>query len=127
VMPDVERIVADHLRYTLDGPKVVTELPRDKTWPLVRVHRYGGRDVTPGEPLHLDAALIQVDVWADTVAQARTIAEACRAAIHTIPHQPDAGGVVTRSKSEEMRRVDDASFTPAKPRYAVRATVHCHP
>lgn len=126
-MPDVERIVAAHLRAELDDITVVTELPRAKTWPLVRVHRYGGGNVSAGPVLHLDRALIQIDVWADSVAVARAIAEACRAAAEALPNLPAAGGVVTAARSEEFRRVDDSTFTPPKPRYAVRLAVTCHP
>lgn len=126
-MIDVERVLAAHLRATLTGVTVTTELPRDKTWPIVRVHRYGGGNVSAGPVLHLDRALIQVDVWADTVVQARTLAEQCRGAIEAAPHQPATGGVITASRTEEFRRVDDSSFTPAKPRYAIRAAVTCHP
>lgn len=130
-MIDVEAVLAAHLRTQLASltprPTVVTELPRDKAWPLVRVHRFGGGNVTPTRALHLDRALVQVDVWADTVAQARSIAEACRAALETVPHQPTGGGVVSMCRTEEFRRVDDATFTPAKPRYAIRAAVLTHP
>jgi len=126
-MPDVEAIIAAHLRDELDDVAVYTELPRDKTWPIVRVHRYGGGNVSAGPVLHLDRALIQVDVWADTVAQAQALAEQCREALEAVPHLPAGGGVISASRTEEFRRVDDSTFTPAKPRYAIRAAVTCHP
>lgn len=127
-MPDIERIIADHYRTTLAASVTVgTELPRDKSFPFVRVHRFGG-GTDPRVPVtHLDRALIQVDVWADTVSAAWALADQCRTELDELPHQPASGGVVTGVRTEEFRRVEDPSFTPAQPRYSVRATVYAHP
>lgn len=127
-MPDVERIVADHLRTVLpSGTTIGTELARDKTFPYVRVHRYGGGNNPALPVLHLDGALIQIDAWADTVPASRLLAEQCRTALDGIPRLPASGGVVSGVRTEEFRRVEDSSFTPPKSRYSVRATVWAHP
>jgi hypothetical protein len=90
-VPDVEGAVRDYLRDqdVCDG-RVYFGVPTGSpTYPLATVQRVGGGDDPSEAPI--DQALIQIDVWGRVdaaghtdKAEARTAADAVRAALHAI-------------------------------------------
>lgn len=76
IWPDVEIELVAWLGAQLGGVRVCTELPADlgAVLPVVQVQRVGGDDDT----FRLDRALVDVDVYAATRADASTLARQVR-------------------------------------------------
>lgn len=129
-IPDVERIVSTALRANtavaaIVADRVYTILPKDESlrvFPLCRLVRIGGGPV--GNPAVLDAALLQLDVWADTQRAARDLSAALVQAIDELAGYSAHGGYVTGTSPATIRHLPDDSFTPTKPRYVLEVVVY---
>jgi hypothetical protein len=134
LLPNAASLISQALRATpevaaLIGDRVYTEIPKDPTWPLIRVTRFGGVPVTT-TPLWLDEARIQIDCWGGTKWQAWQAAETARAALTTLPGVHTVAGqraVVTGITLGSFAEDADPSYTPARPRCRFDVTVHLHP
>lgn len=133
LLPDVEAMVSSALRadasiIALVDDRVYGELPKDaadRGGPLVRLGRIGGGPT--GQPIHLDAALIQFDVWGGTKAQARTIAATIAAVVDGLAGYTAADGHIAGTSPGPIRYVPDETFVPQRPRYVVEATIYTRP
>jgi hypothetical protein len=130
VLPDIERLVIDWALATdaltdLVDDRIYSTVPNSPVFPLIRVMRWGG---VPPQQLHwLDQASMQIDVWGGRKAEASEVARTVAAYIaHELPGA-HALGVVTATQVGGPRWEPDASYTPAKPRYVVEASVWFHP
>lgn len=76
--PDVEVELVAHLKTVLDA-RLCTELPADLTdvLPVLQVQRVGGDD----DGARLDRALVDIDAYGETRADASTLARAAHAAL----------------------------------------------
>lgn len=125
VLPDAERIVTTFLRSrsevaALVDDRVYAEIPRkvaDRVFPLVRVSRTGGGPTE--SPLHMDRAILAVDVWGGTKFEAQAVAAAIMAVLDDIGGYSAHGGYSTGSSLGTLRYVPDESFEPPRPRYIV--------
>jgi len=133
VAADAERIASTYLRSVpevaaLVGSRVYTEMPkRSRAWPLVRLVRVGGGQVTT--PAHLDAATLQVDVWGGSKFEARQAAATVAAAFEALNQAAYAmhDGVVTGAAVGAFRYDLDNDFEPGRPRYLFDVTFYTHP
>jgi hypothetical protein len=127
LFPDAEAAVSIVLRAAIPGARVYSSVPRSPTYPLVRVSRVGGTAVVPRR---LDAADVQIDVWADKKSEARTLAAQVRQALLsteglavTIP----SGNAIVTGVDEVigLSSVPDAA-NPPKDRYLAQYRVYLH-
>lgn len=125
LLPDAEALVTTYLREHLevDAESVSTELPPTPVYPLLLVGLIGG---APKLPYHLDAPLLQVDAWADTKGEARTLAATAHAALHEMPLDNDLDAVVTNVETRMGLRWSPDPVSE-KPRYVFRVQVDSHP
>lgn len=130
VPADPERIVSAFLRAqpelvdALDD-RVYTTMPKDKTYPLVVLTRWGGEPPRSG-PLSVEAADVQFDVWADRKKQAQDVAQLVRALLaQRLPAGDSTGGWVTGAASSAMRYAPDEMVDPPRPRYVFSARLTC--
>ena len=79
VFPDAEAVVGSILRSGLTGSRVYSSIPKRPTYPLILARRYGG---TPVTRMRLDAADVQIDVWAESKSAARLLAAQARQALY---------------------------------------------
>jgi hypothetical protein len=126
LLPNVEALTVHYLLAHSDvsalvGQRVVTVLPNNPTFPLVRLFRIGG--IPPLRKV-LDEASLQVEAWADRKTQAYTLAATAQAALW------DMAGVYAEGVVADVRSTLGLSYLPdpvlnEKPRYvfgvAVRA------
>ncbi|MEW2575371.1 phage tail termination protein [Streptomyces syringium] len=77
--PDAEAALIAWLPRLLDGPRVCTDAPAnlESALPLVRLYRSGGTD----DGFRLDTAMVEVDAFAGTRAQAVALAARLRAVL----------------------------------------------
>lgn len=132
LLPDAERILTGFLVgapevAALVADRVFATLPAAPVFPALRLTRWGGIP-NPGAPLWLDNADVQVDAWADTKAEARTLAETVRAVLadRLVGDYGDLG-VVARVAFGLLAYRPDPEFAPARPRYVFDLTVTGHP
>lgn len=131
LLPDVEALVSQFLRgrsevSDLCGQRVYTELPKEKTFPLVRLVRIGG--VPPiDRPLRFDEARLQVDTWGGPKKTAHDLAETIRQVLVYLPDETLTDAVVTAVRFGSLAYLPDDDFAPAKPRYTFDAAVWAHP
>lgn len=110
----------------------VAELPAPPARPVVLVSAAGGPPSRSGAPDWLLAGDLQLDVWAETKADAADIAALARAALLAAPRNPDpdASVVVTSVNVNHPSWTPDedwpASGRPG-PRYVVLVTMSAHP
>ena len=132
-MVDVEALLSQYLRSQSEvaafvGQRIYTDLPADKTFPLVRLWRIGGVPKI-SRPLYLDTAHIQIDVWGGSKATAMDTTNAIREELAKIvdddPVQPL--GVVCGVRFGPVAYLPDESFEKAKPRYTQDVTVTVRP
>lgn len=117
---------ADTTITTLAAGNVFTVLPRQPTFPAVRLTRVGGAP-PHDRPLTHDQALVQLDAWGGTKAQAQQLVEACRTRVSdAYSHDLGAGIVVGRVSWSNLSYDPDNSYTPAKPRYRADFIVTHH-
>lgn len=133
-MPDVEVLVVQFLLDVDDvtdlcGENIYSTLPKDKTWPAVRVVQFDDEPVYV-RPLHLVRSSLQIDAWAGPKRTAKRLAESCRAALQTLRGVRDEG-VVTRVETRGMRYEPDPTVPTEhgadRPRWLFVADVWAHP
>lgn len=129
--PNTEALVSAFLRdqpevQTLADDRCYTVIPKDATYPLLRVTLLLDQP-TGGEPLWLTAAQVQVEAFGGTKAQAWTLAVTARSAISERLTGTHDEGVVTGVTSGPLLDLPDEDFTPAKPRFLFTSTLYVHP
>lgn len=132
---DVERLTSAWLRARPTvaaevDERVYTELPAEKTFPLVRLTLIDERAVH-SRPLWLTSSLIQFDVYGGPKVQAREITDLIRGLLadeftgdHSIG---DTAGVVTGVKFGTMSYLPDTDLNPTRPRYRFDVEIFTHP
>lgn len=130
LLPDVEALVVGFLLDSTDisdicGKQVYSVLPNTKTWPAVRVTRFGGVPRTQ-RPLYLDRASLQVEAFAGPKKTAWRLADTCRQVLAELPGGHDEG-VVSAADFGGLAFVPDTEFTPIVNRYLFTVDVTCHP
>jgi hypothetical protein len=136
VIPDAEMLLGNFLRAQaeLSGVHVFNNLPAGDKYhllPIVRIYRWAGMPVV-GEPFWADAALMQMDVWAQTQSTCYNTAAIVRALMDArlIGARPE--GVVSRVEFGLFRYLPDPTFTSpdrktAIARYRFDVTITVHP
>jgi hypothetical protein len=118
---DIEAALSQWLRddpaiAQLVGDRVYTSTPRQPTFPLVRLYRYGG--LPPHDrPLTHDNALMQLDAFGGSKAEASSLIQQCRVRIGDAYGQVLYGITVGRIGWGSLAFDPDPSYEPAKPRY----------
>jgi hypothetical protein len=131
LMPDAEQLVIQAL-LTMDDlddleGRIYSAVPKQRTFPLARVYRYGGDPLYDGSPYWIDQPSLQVDVWADggnIEAQrlGETLRACCAQLVGTWPQ-----GVVDAVRLSSLVQTADPTFDPPKPRYRFTAQLVVHP
>ena len=130
---DVEALVVSFLRAqsgvtTIVADRVYTDLPHERTYPLVRVSRTGGGSLYKN---WLEAAELVLDAYGGTHKLAYNAAQACLLAMSTALVGAHIEGVVTKVEATAVAyNPEPESADPsghARPRYTVSATVTAHP
>lgn len=124
MLPNIEGLVSAFLRADDDvvaevSDRVYTSLPKDPTYPCVRLTRIGGATFMEGL-YEFDRPLVQFDVWGGPKATAWRVAETVREAIATRLAGRHEDGLVYGGVSlttGALRYLPDEVFDPAKPRY----------
>lgn len=119
VLPDVEAVTIAFLAATVDGD-VGSHRWEGSGLPFTRVTRIGG---TPAIPGRLDAARLQIDVWAADQASARLAAATAQSVLHQMPGHLTDDTAVTAVR-------DDLGLTwlpDDVARYLFGVTVYAHP
>lgn len=101
--PDLEAVASGALRaanITDIGNRWYSSVPADPVFPLGTIQRVGG---IPAVREYMDAANIQIDVWGDTKAKARTIAAAARTVLINL-----TGTTVTSPVNAWISSVEDS-------------------
>lgn len=128
LLPNVEGIVLAALKADADvtalvGGRVYSSLPSAKTWPAVRVTRFGGAPAF-SSPAVLDAATLQVDVWAESKMAAFTAASTVRAVMEQRLPGVHPLGTVYRVDLGQFSYDPDEVYDPVLPRYISDFTVY---
>lgn len=137
VLPDVEALVVAFSRADADvssllGVRIYGDsVPHKKTYPLARVHRFGGVPVMQ-VPLEIDTATLQLDVWDNTKRGASNVMRTWRSVLAArLPGVHDFGGgvagVITAVDIGVLSYDPDAVFDPPKPRYITDVSVSYRP
>lgn len=131
LLPDIERILSTYLRSrsevtALVSTRVYTEIPKDPTFPLVRLTRVGGSPVT-STPLWVDEPLVQFDVWGGPKVLAREIAETIRSVLAEARLTAHADASIDDVTFGAFQWLPDDTYEPAKPRYSFDALITVHP
>jgi len=115
--PELVDLVAD---------RVYTAIPKDATYPLVRVVQL--LDTPAGAPLYSVAFDMQVEAFGGSKADAWRIASTARALIDARLLGDYPGfGVVNGSTPGALLDLPDEDFTPAKPRWLFSSTIYGRP
>ena len=135
LMPDTVTAVRAYLLTVLTaevGTRIYYgALPKDPTFPAVRITDISTTDASPG----WSRSLLQIDVWHSDgrLRDCRALAELVRAAlIDSTNYRTDAwvlGGVdnVNGATTQPFATGLDTSFTPPRPRYLVTAGLLIRP
>lgn len=131
LLPNVEALVSQFLRdqdeiADLVADRVYTALPKSPEWPLLRLQRVAGGPVTH-RPLHLDAAIVQLDAYGGSKAAALELVETARAVIADRIEGVHDLGVVTGVQFGPLSWLPDPVYSPARPRYVADVTLFVHP
>lgn len=131
LLPDIEMLVSRFLREQeeitdLVDDRVYTVVPKDPTWPLLRLQRVAGAPVL-SRPLHVDAPTIQLDAYADTKAEAHTLMATARAVIAERLEGVHDLGVVCGVTFGSMSWLPDPSYSPARARFVGDFVAVVHP
>lgn len=130
---DIEALITSFLRtqpdvVALAGDRVYTDLPHERTWPLVLVIRVGG---TRLYKQWLEAIDVEIATYGGSHKQAYNLAQACMQCMSSSMVGAHAEGVVTKVTTESVAYEPDAESADkqghARPRYVVGATVTAHP
>lgn len=133
VLPDIERLLvqwalARDAVASLVDDRIYTAIPKDATYPLIRLTRIAGTPAEGlGNVLWLDQALIQWDVFGGPKATCRQIAETVRAHLSASVVGGHALGVVTAIEFGSFLWLPDDAFEPALPRYTFETRITFHP
>ena len=131
IPPNMEALVSAFLRAQpemtdLVAARIYTAIPKDATYPLVRVVQL--LDTPAGAPLYSVAFEMQVEAFGGTKAQAWQIASTARALIDARLLGDYPGfGVVNGSTPGALLDLPDEDFTPAKPRWLFSSTIYGRP
>ncbi len=129
---DVELVVVTYLRRNgsrleaLVDDRVYTTVPKAATFPLLRVVRFAGGPVR-SVPLHLEAAVLQLDAYGGSKADARRLLDTARAELADAHLATHTGAVVTGVDFGAVRYLPDGDYDPPRPRYSGDVTVYVHP
>jgi hypothetical protein len=125
VLPDVELLTVTWLADTDEIANLYahigTEIPADPALPIIRILRVGGSTVIRQ---HLDAARVQVDVWAASKQAAHDLARLVQAAMHELPGVHDEA-IVTCVEDGVFRWAPDEPTGWAG--YTADYLVYAHP
>lgn len=130
LLPDVERLtigflVAQPEVQALAAGGVHSEFPKDKTFPLVRVHQFG--TLPARNPRWLETSTVQIEAFGGSKNQARQLLETCIATMQARMQGTHDLGIVTDVRFTGLADVPDETFTPAKPRWLCVAQITAHP
>jgi hypothetical protein len=131
LLPNVEGLVSTFLQDDPDqqlvtGDRCYTALPKDKTYPLLRVTQIDDQKVTQ-RPLWVVTTLLQVEAWGDNQWDAWRAAATAQSVLAARLEGVHSRGVVTGVRFSGLRNVPDPDFTPAKPRRIFTCQVTAHP
>jgi hypothetical protein len=134
-MIDIEAIVSAFLRdqselTALVDDRIYTDMPHERTYPLVLFNRTGGGYLT-GQPYWLESAQLTFQVFGGTHKQAQVIATACLDAMAGGLRGAYPQGCVTAMRETDLAYEPDVDVFDEKghsrPRYVLSATVIAHP
>jgi len=132
---DVEALVSTFLRgqsavTALVNDRVYTDLPHQRTYPLVLLSRIAGGFLI-NRPMWLEQAELQLDAFGGTHKQAWTLQATVMGLLHAQLVGEHADGVVTKVTTESVHYNPQDDFTDdrghARPRFTVTFTVTAHP
>lgn len=136
LLPNVPAITTAFLRaqpevVDIFDDRVVTALPKNPTWPLLKVEQFTDRPITV-RPLWLVAASLQISSFGGPKALAHAGAETCRAALvarfsGAYNYGEGKTGVISTCRCTGLRDEPDQTYTPARPRWLFTAVVYAHP
>lgn len=132
-MIDIEALLTTFLRAQtavsdLVSDRVYSDMPHDRTYPLVLINRTGGGSIYKN---HLEEADVEISAYGGTHKQAYTLAAACLSTMAANLKGSHNDGVVTKVKatattySPEVDSQDPQGHS--RPRVIVSATVTAHP
>jgi hypothetical protein len=134
--PDVEALVASHLRgrqavSAIVGQRVGTRTPGTLAAPWVRLTQINDEPATVSSALHLVTVWLQIDCYAGDdrdhgQEQASLLARTVRDELHRMPGTYSTG-VVTAVRFSGTRRAPDDDLDPARERYSFDAYLSVHP
>jgi hypothetical protein len=129
VIPDAEPVLVEFFRAQPElaelEDRIYTALPAHPAWPAARVVRWGGWPII-AEPLVLDEAWCQVDVWGGSKNEVSRLARLMRAlaADRFVRAHFD---VASKVRFGILYDAPDASYQPAKPHFRFDMSVFLHP
>lgn len=132
IPPNMEALVSDFLRnepemVELVADRVYTAIPKDPTFPLVRVVQLLDTPAA-GAPLYAVAFEMQVEAFGGSKAEAWRIASTARALIDARLSGDYPGfGVVNGTRPGSLLDRPNEAFTPAKPRWLFSSTIYGRP
>lgn len=109
----------------LDDPKVVTQLPAAKVWPIVRLTQFNDAPITQ-TPMWFGRTWVQVDVFGGSTKTAQTIARTIRALLSSRFTGTDDYSANDVNVSG-LRDEPDTTFDPVKPRWLFVAEFFTRP
>lgn len=128
LVPNVEKVVADYLRETIDA-RVVARTPDNQADSWVRLTML---DASAASQDHLIAFLVQLDCYAGRDGgqpEAMTLARDARASLRDMrdADPSDTGEVVVSEvRFVGMARIPDQEFTPDRERVILTARIWMH-
>lgn len=134
MLPDIEIVVAAHLRATtavmLLTQRIGTRTPPDVAGQFVKVTLIDDEQAPNSPALHLVSALVQIDCYGSSNrdsahAEASLLARTVREAIVAMPQATHTGCVVTAARTSS-RRLTDTDLDPARERYVVTCDLTLH-
>jgi hypothetical protein len=132
VMPDAEVLVIHALLAQAElaalESRIYSRVPKEQTYPLTRVYRYGGEPLHPEGPYWVDQPALQIDTWATTRDEAQSIGESLRACCkqRLVGAWPEHGVVISATVSALVND-PDPTFSPPRPRTRFTCAVRVHP
>lgn len=127
MIADLEKIASGWLREQTEL-RVVGKPPSDTETPWVQVVQLDATDEANSRAEHLISYLMQFDVYSGRGGgqpEANTLGRRVRAALHELPGVRD-GAVVTATRVVGDARIPDPTFTPARERRVLSATIWAH-
>lgn len=131
IPPNMEALVSAFLRdqaelTDLVGDRIYTAIPKDATYPLVRVVQL--LDTPAGAPLYAVGYEMQVEAFGGSKAEAWRIASTARALIDVRLLGDYPGfGVVNGTTPGALLDLPDEDHKPAKPRWLFSSTIYGRP